>query len=69
MKAKEIVAYLKETSPHSTKLRLQKAVGDRHADRQTDRVGVSCCSDLGFSEEEKVRLSGGKVVFSSRKIN
>ena len=58
----DIVAYIDATSSFSLKTRIEKVGGN------SKRIVVSNPSNLCLSEEEKVRLRGGEVMFHRLEI-
>ena len=61
-RASYVVADIDATSSFGTKMRIEKVGGNRKG------VTVSCLRHLCFSEEKKMRFSGGEVVFYRLKI-
>ena len=61
-RASYVVADIDATSSCGTKMRIEKVGGNRKG------VTVSYLSHLCFSEEKKMRFSGGEVVFYGLKI-
>ena len=58
----QVVSDIDATSSFGTKMRIEKVEVNRKG------VTVSCLRHLCFSEEKKMRFSGGEVVFYRLKI-
>ena len=61
-RASYVVAHIGATTSFEAKMRIEKVGGNRKG------ATVSCLRHLCFSEEKKMRFSGGEVVFYRLKI-
>ena len=61
-RASYVVADIEGTSSFGTKMRIEKVGGNRKG------TTVNCLRHLCFSQEKKMRFSGGEVVFYRLKI-